>query len=607
MPLKAKLDGRNIVSVLCSEEDWIAAQAASRGNGDRLRMACCDAPAMAKHSPLDLRFFAHKPGFDRCPSAGESDEHEALKAAAARAVCAAANGWSAEVEVSGTGWRADVLAVRGSVKIAIEVQLSSQAKRETGERNHRFVVSEVTPFWLKGERNHSNDFGAGLQASIQGTRIREKIASVNYIVTAFLGKVERQVRLANALSKLLKSLPGWEYKIERQGTIPAWFEMNNQGRRQQILLGELGPALLPRKFRPMDGQSPGSDQFAGAIIQLRVKAEHLRGYRSSSFQIDDSDLLGSLNRHIRPILEGRIRWRGKENEELVPGSFIHYEEKCPECGREYLRVTHLLIGHPRYPKALYPEFIDNDWEYFEPELYQIEGLAHEMGLPLGELTPKKKNHWPYDESVLQSCPGCGADAPAPLCDEGEILAHWADREVHVRFWRPVPGNGWGHETEWVERPILKSDTWTSFIEEKRAAREGERREEQRRRAERAAEQKRQLEERERQREEERLRKEEEEKAREEEARRYAEEIRQLDEITRERQLEMERERRCKVLKDAATKHIPKPQLRDLWLKCSQPTLRTYHGSPSPSPLDAARDSNEGLERALALLKSSKFH
>jgi hypothetical protein len=606
MPLKAKLDGRDIVSVLCSEEDWIAAQAASRGNDDRLRMACCDAPAMAKHSPLDLRFFAHKPGFDRCPYGGESDEHEALKAAAARAV-RAASGWSAEVEVSGTGWRADVLAVRGSVKIAIEVQLSSQAKRETGERNHRFTSSEVTPFWLKGERNHFNDFGDGLQTSIQGTRIREKIASVNQIVTSFLAKVERQVRLANALSKLLKSLPGWRYRIEKQGTIPAWFEMNTQGRRQQILLGELGPALLPRTFRPVDGQSPGSDQFAGAIIQLRIKAGHLRGYKSSSFQIDDSDPLRSLNQHIRPILEGRVRWRGKENKERVPGSFIHYEEDCPECGAKYLRVSHLLIGHPRYPKALSPELIDDNWEYFEPVIHDAESLANEVGLPLGTLGAKKQRHWPYDESAVQSCPDCGAEAPAPLCDEAEILKHWSDREAHFHFLLPVPGSGWGYQTEWTALPLLKSDTWTRFIEGKRAAREQAREEERRRREELAAERKRQEEEWRRRWEEERQRQEAEEKARREEERRYVEKMRRLDEVTRAGKLELESERRGNTLREAAARHIRDPKSRDVWLKGPQPKLRTGHGSSSPSPLEVARDSKEGLERALALLKSSKFH
>jgi hypothetical protein len=193
MALKAKLDGREIVSVLCSDVDWEKAQSASRGDTNRLRMACCSWPAYATHSPLDLRFFAHKPGFERCSSGGESEEHESLKGAAAKAV-RTCRGWDADVEISGSGWRADVLAVRGSVKIAIEVQISSQAKRATGMRNDCFEASEVTPFWLKGTRNHFNDFGDGLQEPVTGHGLREQIASVRSIVIDLLGKVERQVK-----------------------------------------------------------------------------------------------------------------------------------------------------------------------------------------------------------------------------------------------------------------------------------------------------------------------------------------------------------------------------------------------------------------------------
>lgn len=292
---------------------------------------------------------------------------------------------------------------------------------------------------------------------------------------------------------------------------------------------------------------------------------------------------------------------------MVPGSFIHYEEQCPKCTCEYLRVTHLLIGHPRYPKAIYPEFVDDEWEYFEIELYYLEGLAHERGLPLGELTPKRNSHWPHDESILQSCPACGTAAPAPLCGEGEILDHWADREAHVQIWRPAPGRGWSYETEWVERPIVDPGTWAAFIERKRSEREQARQEEQRRRLEIAAERKRLEEERQRQQEEERLRREAEERQRQEEERRRIEKLWKLDELTRAGKLELERDGRATTLEVAAAQHIKDPKRRGLWLKCPDAKLRAGKGSSVPSPLDAARDSKEGLERALTLLKLTKFH
>jgi hypothetical protein len=233
---------------LCTEDDWSTARLLSKGDDYRLCMVCCNAPTVAKHSSLDLRFFSHKPSFDPGASCSESIEHESLKEVAANAVkdC---TGWNADVEVSGEGWSADVLATRGSVKIAIEIQLSSQAKRETKARNDRFVSTVVTPFWLKGQRKHLNNFGDGLQQCVKGTNIQEKMTSVKAIITELVAKVARQVNLANALAKLIKDIPGWKYSIKRQGTVPTCFELIKDGNKQQIVLGELGPSLLPTVFR----------------------------------------------------------------------------------------------------------------------------------------------------------------------------------------------------------------------------------------------------------------------------------------------------------------------------------------------------------------------
>ena len=227
MSLKAKLDGRDIVSVICYDADWALAQRASKGTEQRLKTVCCGQPACAKHSPLKLRYFAHKPGFDRCPSDGESEEHIHLKAATMLAV-RSVPGWHADIEIPGDGWRADVLAVRESVKIAIEIQLSTQTKRETSERNNRFIVSKVTPFWLKGARNHSNDFGVGLQAPITGISRDEKISSVQATVNNLLLSVERQVLLANAFARLIRGISSWQYRLDKQGTIPVFFELTHE-------------------------------------------------------------------------------------------------------------------------------------------------------------------------------------------------------------------------------------------------------------------------------------------------------------------------------------------------------------------------------------------
>ncbi|GAA3846554.1 hypothetical protein AFIC_000492 [[Pseudomonas] carboxydohydrogena] len=605
MPLKAKLDGREIVSVLCSDRDWSEAQHASKGTENRLRMSCCDAPAYASHSPLDLRYFAHKSGYDRCPSGGESDEHESLKAAAARTVQSLA-GWQADVEVSGDGWRADVLAMRGSIKIAIEVQLSAQAKRQTGARNDRFEASEVSAFWLKGPKNRFNDFGDGLQGPVHGASIREQMASVGVAVRNLIGAVERQVRMANELARLIRTIPGWKYDIDLQGTIPACFELQREAKRQQILLGELGPSLLPTIFRPVDGKQIGADQFAGAILQLRVNAPHLRGYQASSFQLASEDLANSLARQLRPILEGKKTWQGKEHTEVVPGAFVHYPEQCPGCETRFLRITHLLIGHPRRPRTLPVKVVRDEWRWYEPILSKAELLSRKVGLPLGPLVDHGESAYFQPKRVDQRCPVCGKQAPDPLISNDEALRAWPGRDEHFRYRLPAPGKGWSASTRWVMQLAPDAAVWDALLDAKRAERQKEREEERRRedlaeaeRNRRYEELKRQAEERRQQRIADDLVRKAVDEQRAIEARRQAEEDRQA-------RIVAQQEERKDKLRTAAETAIRDRLRRNLWLTTGNSHLRLAGDAVAPRPIEVAAQSKEGLEMALQLLRSTKF-
>lgn len=605
MSLKAKLDDRVIISVLCSDEDWFEAQRASKGDGHHLRMSCCGAPAYASHSPLDLRYFAHKPGYERCSTGGESDDHECLKAAAARAVQSCV-GWAADVEVSGEGWRADVLAIRRSVKIAIEVQLSAQAKRETGARNDRFEASEVTPFWLKGHANHLNDFGSGLQAPVKGVGIREQMASVRLAVCDLLRKVECQVEIANALARLIRSIPGWTYEIEKQGTIPACFELRRDDKLQQIVLGELGPSLLPTVFRPVDGKRIGSDQFAGSVLQVRVDAPHLRGYQSSSFQLDRGNITSSLDRKLRPILDGKTKWQGKQHTEIVPGAFVHYSEECAACGARFLRITHLLIGHPRHPKSLPCKVVRDDWGVYEPLLARAEALAKRLDLMLGPLEGGRSDGFSAAGTTRQTCPQCHATAPVALISDDEALQYWPGRDEHFCFRLPLPGKGWGISTSWAQRPLGAAKVWETMLARKRAKRQRDRDEERMQQELVIAERKRQREEWQRQVEERRLRQVAEEETRKVEELRRAAEDKQRAEDERLARNEAARVNRRDELTKAAERIIADGPRRKLWLATSNPKLRSSLEMAAPRPIELAAESKDGLEMALSLLRSIKF-
>jgi hypothetical protein len=111
---------------------------------------------------------------------------------------------------------------------------------QAGDRRtyDRFEAFEVTAFWLKGEKNHFNNFGDGLQAPVVGRTIREQMASARLAVTDLLSAIERQVEMANALARLIRSIPDWTYEIERQGTVPACFRPMMSGHLHAPVLAQ---------------------------------------------------------------------------------------------------------------------------------------------------------------------------------------------------------------------------------------------------------------------------------------------------------------------------------------------------------------------------------
>ena len=149
MPLKCLSDDEALFSFAHSQLQWDELKSKNRLD-PHLKMPCCGAGVVLKTSKLGTRFFAHQRAGD-CIFASETAEHLLAKSVIARAVLAA--GWRANSEVSGTSdngeeWVADVMAIRGNARVAIEVQWSEQSHEETKRRQQRYARSGVRGLWL---------------------------------------------------------------------------------------------------------------------------------------------------------------------------------------------------------------------------------------------------------------------------------------------------------------------------------------------------------------------------------------------------------------------------------------------------------------------------
>jgi hypothetical protein len=139
MPLSGLIDGERVVSSLLTTEEWAALKEDVRAKRRAIAMPC-GWPGQAKTSKLGTAYFAHSPGGDGC-TAGETAQHLLAKSIIVDAITAA--GWTAEPEVPGEGWVADVMATRGDVRVVFEVQWSNQTLDEYRHRQQRYLSAGI--------------------------------------------------------------------------------------------------------------------------------------------------------------------------------------------------------------------------------------------------------------------------------------------------------------------------------------------------------------------------------------------------------------------------------------------------------------------------------
>jgi len=130
---------------LLSEAEWDALCNRARENDHPLVLPCCGSSGHCRISKLGTRHFVH---YRRaaCSWQPETAEHLLAKEAVIRGCHAA--GFTAKSECSEGGWRADVLAIKSTLRLAFEIQWSSQTAEETEERQSLYAKSNVRGCWF---------------------------------------------------------------------------------------------------------------------------------------------------------------------------------------------------------------------------------------------------------------------------------------------------------------------------------------------------------------------------------------------------------------------------------------------------------------------------
>jgi hypothetical protein len=102
----------------------------------------------APSNPHRPYFFRHRAATGCWLSESETEEHVSLKVLLARLI-RSVPAWSADLEVSGNGWRADVLATGPSGRrIAFEAQLSAASARSIKDRSEAYAAAGVEVCWV---------------------------------------------------------------------------------------------------------------------------------------------------------------------------------------------------------------------------------------------------------------------------------------------------------------------------------------------------------------------------------------------------------------------------------------------------------------------------
>jgi hypothetical protein len=144
MPLRAQLNGVDVIAPYISEQEWNSIASEVRSKRATLTLPCCGGNGFLRTSNYGMQHFVHHRN-EGCEP--ESLEHLTAKFEILKA-CKDL-GLTAIPEYRGDGWRTDVFVQSSNLsKFCFEVQLSNQSFDETLRRQRAYEASGVRCCWL---------------------------------------------------------------------------------------------------------------------------------------------------------------------------------------------------------------------------------------------------------------------------------------------------------------------------------------------------------------------------------------------------------------------------------------------------------------------------
>ena len=146
MPLRAKINGKEIISTYLSKDEWKDLKYNIKINQLDVLISQTNKQGYLRTSKLGLQHFAHKKG--EKPENWKPESRQHMLAKTEILLACKEVGWEAKSEYIENNWIADVLAIKGNIRIAFEVQWSRQSYDKTIERQTNYKNDNVRGCWF---------------------------------------------------------------------------------------------------------------------------------------------------------------------------------------------------------------------------------------------------------------------------------------------------------------------------------------------------------------------------------------------------------------------------------------------------------------------------